>query len=226
MCPGCGSRSLGLQAPRLNHVTQNVTLSAATVVSGKTVMQNPVPNKVNITSGLILLPAPLGPRLFASFIDTIIVSLLASLPILFAHLMTLPSKQEAVNPSAVLGVMASFAAPYVYYTLMHASPNGATFGKRWMGIKVVNISGEMLTKMQAFLRIMVTLLLPLAGLLAVVLSLGSMAITYKDAMQDSIIYAIIVAFPIVFVGPYLCIFFNPLKQSLFDILMKTIVIRG
>jgi len=109
---------------------------------------------------------------------------------------------------------------------MHAAPYSATLGKRWMGIKVVNVSGELLTRMQAFLRIMLTLLLPIAGGVAVTLSLGSMAMTYKDAMQDSIILAIVLALPLVVLGPYLLIFFNPLKQSLFDILMKTIVIKG
>ena len=210
MCPSCGSKNIDSQLPPPKSTIQHVSASPTAT--------NNVANSFS--------PAPLGSRFLAFVIDTIVVSIVASLPILFSYLMTLPFKEGALNPLAALGVLASFIAPYAYYTVMHAAPYSATFGKKWTGIKVVNITGEMLTKMQAFLRVMLTLLLPIAAGVAVTLSLGSMAMTYKDALQDSIILAILLALPLIVIGPYLFIYFNPQKQSLFDILMKTIVIKG
>jgi len=224
MCPTCGSKNIDSQAPLPKSAVQQTIMP--TPSASTTNINSSTNNFVNVGQGLNFAPAPLGPRFLAFVIDTITVSIVASLPILFSYLVTLPFKEDAINPLAALGVLASLVAPYFYYTVMHAAPYSATLGKRWMGIKVVNVSGELLTRMQAFLRIMVTLLLPIAGGVAVTLSLGSMAMTYKDAMQDSIILAIVLALPLVVLGPYLFIFFNPLKQSLFDILMKTIVIKG
>lgn len=224
MCPSCGSKNIDSQMPPPKSTIQKVTSS--TINSSSSTINSTPASTVNVGRGTNFAPAPLGPRFLAFVIDTITVSIVASLPILFSYLITLPFKEDAINPLAAFGVLASFVAPYAYYTIMHAAPYSATLGKRWMGIKVVNVSGELLTKMQAFLRVMLTLLLPIAGGVAVALSLGSMAMTYKDAMQDSIILAIVLALPLVVLGPYLFIFFNPLKQSLFDILMKTIVIKG
>jgi len=224
MCPTCGSKSIDSQAPLLISAEQS-TIKPTLLAPFANKNSSPT-SAVNVGQVVNFALAPLGPRFLAFLIDTVAVSIVASLPILFSYLITLPFKEDAINPLAALGVLASFIAPYAYYTVMHAAPFSATIGKKWMGIKIVNVSGEMLTKMQAFLRVMLTLLLPIAGGVAVTLSLGSMAMTYKDAMQDSIILAIVVALPLVVLGPYLLIFFNPLKQSLFDILMKTIVIKG
>jgi uncharacterized RDD family membrane protein YckC len=224
MCPTCGSKNIDSQAPLKKSTAQQTTTPTSTATA--TNLNLSTTNSVNVGYASNFDPAPLGPRFLAFVIDSITVSIVASLPILFAYLITLPFKEDSFNPLAAIGVLASFVAPYVYYTVMHAAPYSATLGKKWMGIKVVNVSGELLTRMQAFLRIMLTLLLPIAGVVAVALSLGGMAMTYKDAMQDSIILAIVLALPLLFLGPYLLIFFNPLKQSLFDILMKTIVIKG
>jgi uncharacterized RDD family membrane protein YckC len=224
MCPTCGSKKIDSQAP-LSKSRVRATINPTSTATA-TKLNSGTSKAVNLGQALNFAPAPLGPRFLAFIIDSVTVSIMASLPILFAYLITLPFKEHSFNPLASFGVLASFVAPYIYYTVLHAAPYSATLGKKWMGIKVVNVSGELLTRMQAFLRIMVTLLLPIAGGVAVAISLGSMAMTYKDAMQDSIILAIVLALPLVVLGPYLLIFFNPLKQSLFDILMKTIVIKG
>ena len=176
MCPTCGSKNIDSQAPLPKSTVQQTILPTPSASS--TNINSSTNNVVNAGQGLNFTPAPLGPRFLAFVIDTITVSIVASLPILFSYLITLPFKEDAINPLAAFGVLASLVAPYVYYTVMHAAPYSATLGKRWMGIKVVNVSGELLTKMQAFLRVMLTLLLPIAGGVAVTLSLGSMAMTY------------------------------------------------
>lgn len=222
MCPSCGSKNIDSQLP--------ISKESFSFVEAKPInlIANNFINSPNIISGqnFKLSPAPVGPRIFAFIVDAIIVSILASLMMMFSYLMTISVKENTVNPLAVIGVLGSFVAPYVYYTLMHAAPFGATFGKKWMGLKVVNLSGEMLSRMQAFLRIIVTFIMPIVGGVAVALSLGGMALSYKEIVQESIFIAMLLAFPLIILGPYLFIFFNPLKQSLFDIIMKTIVIKG
>lgn len=222
MCPSCGSKNIDSQLPILKK-TFSFTKSKPINISSCNVNLSP---NIFVGDNFKISPAPVGPRILAFIADTIIVSMLASLMMLFSYLMTISVKENTVNPLAVIGVLGSFVAPYVYYTLMHAAPFGATFGKKWMGLRLVNLSGEMLTKMQAFLRIIVTLLLPIVGGVAVALSLGGMALSYKEIVQESIVIAMVLAFPLIILGPYLFIFFNPLRQSLFDIFMKTIVIKG
>ena len=95
-----------------------------------------------------------------------------------------------------------------------------------MGLKIVTLQGETLSKTQSFMRVLLTFLLPIAAIIAIVLSLGSMAFTYKDSMHESIGLAVILAIPFALWGPYLTIYFNPLKQTLFDLMVKTIVIKG
>jgi uncharacterized RDD family membrane protein YckC len=222
MCPSCGSKNIDSQLKISKNLFQHGTIKA---ISSTSSTSNITPT-IYVGQTFKLLPAPLGSRVLAFIVDTIIVSMLASLMMLFSYLMTISVRENTVNPLAVIGVLGSFIAPYIYYTLMHAAPFGATFGKKWLGIRVVNLSGEMLTKMQAFMRIIVTLLFPIVGGVAVALSLGGMAISYKEIIQESIIIAMVLAFPLIILGPYFFIFFNPLRQSLFDILMKTIVIKG
>ena len=224
MCHKCGSKDIGSVEPLKRNSTQQ-TINPANAGTS-TNSNNNTSTNVKLGKILNINPAPLGQRFLAFIIDTIAISILTTMPVLMAYLINMPFKEGSNNPLATIAFLASFVAPYIYYTVMHATPYSATLGKRWMNIKIINISGEGLTKMQAFLRILVTLLLPIAGGLAVTLSLGSMAMTYKEAMQDSIILAIVLALPLIFLGPYLLILFNPLKQSLFDILMKTIVVKG
>ncbi len=40
----------------------------------------------------------------------------------------------------VIAYIASLVVPFVYFTVMHGGESGATYGKRWLGIRVV--SGE------------------------------------------------------------------------------------
>lgn len=222
MCPSCGSKNIDSLLKISKNSLQHINLKKI-INSSNTASISPA---IYVGKNSKLFPAPLGARFLAFIVDTIFVSMLASLMMLFSYLMTISVREDTVNPLAVIGVLASFIVPYIYYTLMHAAPFGATFGKKWLGLRVVNLSGEMLTKMQAFLRIIVTLLFPIVCGIAVALSLGGMAISYKEIIQESIIIAMLLAFPLIILGPYLFIYFNPLRQSFFDIIMKTIVIKG
>jgi hypothetical protein len=133
MCPTCGSKKITSQAP----VTKNSDYKIINPDS-KAILTKINPsssNNVNLGKNLNFYTTSLGKRFFAFIIDTIIVSILTSLPILFAYLINIPFKKESINPLSTIAILASFVAPYAYYTVMHAAPYSATFGKRWMGIK-------------------------------------------------------------------------------------------
>ncbi len=95
-----------------------------------------------------------------------------------------------------------------------------------MGLKLVTVQGERLTKAQAFIRVLLTMIIPIAGIIAVSLSFGGMAINYKEEFAASVGLALLIAIPAILIGPYLTVFFNPLKQTLFDLIVKTVVVKG
>jgi uncharacterized RDD family membrane protein YckC len=172
-----------------------------------------------------LSPAPLFPRFCAYLIDAIIVSIIAAIPVAVASLLSIPIRSEGPSFLMSLAFLASFCLPYAYFTILHASKEQSTFGKRWLGMRIVTLQGETLSKTQAFMRVLLTFMLPIVAIIAILLSLGSMAFTYKDSMHESIGLAFILAIPVALWGPYLTIYFNPLKQTLFDLMIKTIVIK-
>ena len=94
MCPNCGSKNIDSQIPPPKNNIQQVN---ATPISSSSITINSTPNSTtNARQASNFSPAPLGPRFLAFVIDTIAVSIVASLPILFAYLMTLPFKEDAV----------------------------------------------------------------------------------------------------------------------------------
>ena len=226
MCPACGAKDMELTPPNLSSgANTSQPVSAApipTSPSFRAMGTSSVPG-ARLTGGLT--PAPLFPRFCAYLIDAVIVSIIAVIPVAIASLLSIPFRADGPSFLQSLAFLASFCLPYAYFTVLHASSEQATFGKRWMGLKIVTLQGETLTKTQSFMRVLLSFLLPIAAILAIVLSLGSMALTYKDSMHDSIGLAVILAIPVALWGPYLTIYFNPLKQTLFDLMMKTIVIK-
>lgn len=109
---------------------------------------------------------------------------------------------------------------------MPATKHQATFGKKWMNLKLLTIQGEQLTKTQAFIRVLITMLFPILGLIAMSISLGGMALNYKYELTSSIGVAWVLALPFIVLGPYITVFFNPLNQTLYDMIAKTIVVKG
>lgn len=58
------------------------------------------------------------------------------------------------NPTAVSAFYwAVVCISLAYYILMESAAHGATFGKRWMNIKVMRVNGNRLTTMRALLRL-------------------------------------------------------------------------
>jgi uncharacterized RDD family membrane protein YckC len=231
MCPSCGSKDFDSTQPSPITVAQQTTQSISTSVgsAGINVAANINYNSSNSTKLVgttALTPAPLGARTMAYVIDTLILAVLSTVPVAISYLLTLPYRNSEFSLAVSLGIIFAYLIPFFYHTVLPASKNAATYGKKIMGLKILTLQGEILSRSQAFIRILLIMLLPLVGVIAISLSLGGMAIGYKDSLAASIGVAWILTVPIVLIGPYLTVFFNPQKQTLYDIIVKTIVIKG
>jgi len=126
---------------------------------------------------------------------------------------------------AILAILVSIGIPYAYFTIMHASDRQASWGKSLLGLTVITLQGERLTRMQAFSRILLQSVIPLAGVVIVLISVAGFASGGSKDMESAALAAALVAVLAVSLGPHLMMFFNPQHQSLYDVLCKTCVVR-
>ncbi len=226
MCPSCGAKDFDSALPNIqsgappqNSAGPNPAISAfsAPASSGWGATHS---------TPTLLVPASLWARFFAYLIDTVIVIVGTAVPIGLAFSLEQASRSSGVNFVVVIAALFAYGFPFVYYTVMPASLRQGTFGKSALGLKLVTVTGERLTKMQAFLRVLLTLLVPLGGVIAITLSFSGMALGYKEELAASFGVAWFLAIPIVLWGPYITAFFNPQKQTLIDMILKTIVVKG
>jgi len=166
-------------------------------------------------------------RLVAALIDSALVALGAGVPIGVAY--AILGNKEAVgspNPLMVVMILASLIVPYVYYTILHGSARKATVGKKVMGLILVTTQGEQLTKLKAFIRIILTALLPVAGIALLGVSALGVATRWHETLHESIGVALGLGFLAVYVGPFVTVLFNPRRQTFFDMLCGTCVIKN
>lgn len=227
MCPSCGAKDFEPYPPTPQAVKQTVapTSGNATPSSGSAAQQLAGLFAPALTT-LPIVPASLGARFVAYLIDLLILTVISAVPVTLAYLLTLPNRSQGMSVLMAVAVLAAYVLPFVYFTVMPASAHQATYGKKSMGLKLVTMQGERLTKAQAFIRVLLTMIIPIAGVVAVSLSFGGMAINYKEEFAASVGLAWLIAIPAILLGPYLTVFFNPLKQTLFDMIVKTVVVKG
>lgn len=231
MCPACGAKDFDLNPPLPPSPTASPGNQSPLASTQPTTVNNSNAASALSSTSIAgsyttLIPGSLGARTVAYFIDAVILAVLSAVPVTLAYLLSLPNRNSDFSLATALGVMAAYLIPFVYYTVLPASSYQATYGKRAMGLKIVTLQGERLSKAQAFIRILLMMLLPIAGLVAISLSFGGMAIGYKDDLAASIGIAWLLTIPVILFGPYLTVFFNPLKQTLYDMIVKTIVVKG
>ena len=213
ICPSCGSRQFSPTPP---------VIAASTPVAPTpaTALQKPTPQTK-------FAPAGHWQRFLAFVMDSFIVLFLAGIPLALSYLFSLPKKEEmGINIISVLLVLGSMVVPYLYYTVMHGSPRRATYGKSALGLILVTVQGEQLSKTQAFVRVVLTALVPVCGLLLLGLSAAGIAMQYKEELQASLVVAVTLGVGAVYLGPFLTMFFNARHQTLFDLICKTCVIKN
>jgi len=228
LCPACGGRSFGPIQPTGNAQPRQLNPSASTPVAGNArPIVNPATGaSVRLSGGGVNSTALAGrwARLLASIIDSFLLALASSV---LSALGNLVSSQGATGEALYGGVLILGAAlvPFVYFTLFHRAPNGSTPGKRLFGLKVVMQSGEGLTTITAFVRVFLTLLVPISGILV----LGSAALVPAMSDLPSLQFmgglVAVIAILICLLGPYATIFFTSQRLSIYDMICKTLVIK-
>jgi uncharacterized RDD family membrane protein YckC len=225
MCPSCGGKDFDSAYKNNNQASNNQTNNIQQSYTAPASATNSNNFNQTFAQATKIAPAPLVQRLVASIIDVMIVAVLQLIPITLAYILTLPLRQDEINPIRVIGILAAVMVPFIYYTILPSSDIRATYGKKIMGLKLVTLQGEKINKPQAFTRVLLTMLIPITGIIMATLSIGGMTSNLNSAFESSAIIAYVILIPIILWGPYLTIYFNPLKQTLYDMIAKTIVIK-
>lgn len=216
LCPSCGGRSFSDQPVSIAAPTKTPKVPSAGPVNPAT------PSAV----GRKWVAAPHGSRFMAAFIDYFLLLVATGILSIIASLAGfVGDNAPGVKLVAILAILVSIGIPYAYFTIMHASDRQASWGKSLLGLTVITLQGERLTRMQAFSRILLQSVIPLAGVVIVLISVAGFASGGSKDMESAALAAALVAVLAVSLGPHLMMFFNPQHQSLYDVLCKTCVVR-
>ena len=232
VCPNCGNKTFGSTppSPPIAAISPNVLAppSQQTSSIGAALRSKGQAFSATGYAGATKFePAGHLKRVLAAMIDALIIGFITAIPIGSAYAILSPRGAEnGANPVMIVMILASIVIPYVYHTLMHGSSRRATLGKQAMGLILVTVQGEQLTKVQAFIRIILTALLPVGGLLLLGLSAAGLAVQYKTEMHEAIGIAVALGALAIYIGPFITVFFNNRRQTLFDMICKTCVIKN
>lgn len=226
MCPACGNKDFCNMPPSfsVNRPQQESSFSNTGTNSNNSNLSSSLASKIPYP--INLTPAPLGIRFIAYILDVVILSILSAIPVSVGYILTLPLNNQGSSFLMAIAILTAYIIPFVYYTILPASDMQATYGKRTMGLKIKTIHGERLTKIQSFVRVLLMMVIPIMGILAITLTFGGMAVGYKENLAPSLGIAWLIALMLILFGPYLTALFNPSKQTLFDMIVKTIVVKG
>jgi uncharacterized RDD family membrane protein YckC len=226
ICPSCGNRSFGdsptmqpRPAPHSGHGNTPQATSSQQAHTAQTFASTQPPI---IPSGLV--PAHHGKRFFAYLIDYLIVTVAATIGGALVGLTSLAGTGGTALGGGLL-FLAVILLPFIYFTYFHSTEAGATLGKKAMKIKLVSSSGARVSAAMAFVRCLLTLVVPFVGYALVGLSTVSAIASGNEGMIGISAVAIVLGFFIAAFGPYLMIFFNNERQSLFDIMCRTRVVE-
>ena len=232
LCPTCGGTALSSVPPQMK------TMKAPAAQMGQAPGLPPASGTVRSATRIspaayqpmsavrAFAPAGHGPRLLAAGIDLLILVVLSGAAGALTHLLAIPTAEtRGVQLAPAIGLLLGIALPYIYFTIMHSSARAATWGKMAAGIVVVTIQGERLTKSQAFIRVLLQQLLPIAAYVVLAISLGSMIINVEGLMATAAGIAFFTGFIVITLGPYLAVFFSSQHQTLIDMICKTCVIK-
>ena len=137
MCPSCGGKTFGPNPPA---AVSSQSLPNTTAKASST------PSSTNSPS-LQFTPGSLGKRSIAYIIDIVIVAFIGIIPVMFSHLVTSTLGSGVGSLVSAISLLAAVICPYLYFVLLHSSQQQATFGKKWMGLRLIQTSGETVTKL-------------------------------------------------------------------------------
>lgn len=213
-----GFKSGAVQTPQQSNLRNAGSLPHQSKFASATFQSQPVAS---------FTPAAHHKRAFAAAIDFGVVGFGSAIPVGAAYVLVGGggANDLGLNPFLIVAILLSMTMPYVYFTLMHSSEAMATIGKQSMGLIVITTQGEKLSRLQAFIRIIITALLPIAGLLLLVVAAAGLASRFNEGLHASIGVATAIGLLLVYFGPFCTVFFNSRHQTFFDMVCKTCVIN-
>jgi uncharacterized RDD family membrane protein YckC len=221
MCPACGNKTFLPSPPAQTNATPGVTTASSMAAQAVGVPPSSIGAPV-----ASMEPAGNGARFVAYLIDYAIITLAAAILGGLAGAVGVGSTHATGSMSGGVLLLAGVAVPFVYFTVMHARERGATVGKAAMKLRLISVTGERLTHTQAFVRCLLTLLIPVAGWLLVGITAAGTMSSDVQGVQSVGLSALGIGVIAISVGPYMTVFFNPQHQTLFDMICKTCVIKN
>lgn len=228
ICPSCGNRSFG-DSPAVQPKPAGYAGVAAP--PGPSISTAPVhvhassvgqPFSSGAAAGLV--PAHSGKRFFAYIIDYLIVTIAASIGGALVGLTSIGGAGGTALGGGLL-MLAVILLPFIYFTYFHSTESGATIGKKAMKLKLITGTGTLVSAPVAFVRCLLTLVVPFVGYALIGLSTVSAIASGNEGMIGISAVAIVIGIFVAAFGPYLMIFFNSERQSLFDIICRTRVVE-
>jgi len=205
ICPSCGNRSFGPTQPRPQPKPQ------------------PQPIPYPLTG---LTSAGNGSRIIAYFIDLLIVMAVGIVSLIPFSLLTSAVAGDAKIWMGGLFWIFWFLIPVFYFTYFHSSKFQATFGKRAVDIVIVTLDGNRLSAAQSFIRALTPLLITILGYLALFVGVGGTALIFRGEGGPTLIGLFaFVGIVVVWLGPFITVFFNTKRQTVIDIVCKTRVVQ-
>ena len=164
-------------------------------------------------------------RLFAYVIDVVGFILVG---VIFASVLGISIRWSTpsvdINSLKALGNLSAWVVLVLYFTIFHSSKLQATPGKLAAGLRIVTLDGKSVSFARAFARSLLTIGVSFLGVVVMALLLWVFSYGQRSPAPFNITLAVLCGF-VTWYAPYLMLFFNKDRQTLFDRVCRTRVIK-
>jgi uncharacterized RDD family membrane protein YckC/ribosomal protein S27AE len=213
ICPRCGNQSFSIDPIAKPALTKPLQQSSANL------------NIVGNTSSTQFVSAGNWARFFAYIVDLvcfILIAMLISVLLGFSIAISISSVSDLTLKA--IGQLTGWIVLVLYFALFHSSKLQATPGKLAAGLKIITIDGKKVSPGKALVRSLLSVGIMLLGIIVIVL----ISLVFSvEKNNHSYFYPLLAIFCgyMVWNAPYLMLFFNDERQTLFDSICKTRVVK-
>jgi len=213
ICPECGNKSFSPTQPV-------ITKPTGTTSSNQ-------PNNLNNTgqsssgAGPALIAGSNGRRFLASMIDGAILGAIFAIIAALVGALFKGGGESALGAFFWIYGSISYTIHIAYLTYTQSSDKEATIGKRTTGLRILTTQGERLSPYQAFGRAILQVFLPIVGIIFIALSTAGVSTLFNNEAGGAIA---VVGCLVVFIGPFITIFFTKNHLTVMDMVCGTRVV--
>lgn len=212
ICPSCGTQSFSSDPQVQAAASSKFRVPAS---------------KGSLTASHIpgFVPAGNWARLFAYVIDVVCI-VIAVLVVAFVLGISIAWSAPNIdlNSSKALGSLSAWAVLVLYFAIFHSSKLQATPGKLAAGLRIVTVDGQGVGFARAFGRALLTLAVYFLGAVVMALLFWVFTSDQRSPAPFHFALAVLCGF-VIWNAPYLMLFFNKDRQTLFDRVCRTRVIK-